>query len=237
MASRQEEKEARRRERLERERKAQSAVARRKRLQLVLGALLALAALAGVAVAIGAGLGGDDSGTGSKTPEASEQAAAQIPEQETTDYEEAAEAAGCTLENPKYEGAGHEEKDFTAADYQTNPPTSGAHFPEWYEDGVYEPGTTPNLGMLAHTLEHGRINIQYKKGTDAKTVAQLEALVTDMNDGYHLLLYENTTDMKPAIAATAWTHTLACPSMNDKVFDAIRTFRSRYIDKGPERVP
>jgi hypothetical protein len=25
--------------------------------------------------------------------------------------------------------------------------------------------------------------------------------------------------------------------MNDKVFDAIRTFRARYIDKGPETVP
>jgi hypothetical protein len=43
--------------------------------------------------------------------------------------------------------------------------------------------------------------------------------------------------MKPAVAATAWTHSLACPRMNDKVFDAIRTFRSRYTDKGPENVP
>jgi hypothetical protein len=43
--------------------------------------------------------------------------------------------------------------------------------------------------------------------------------------------------MKAKIAATAWTHSLTCPEMNDKVFDAIRTFRARYIDKGPERVP
>jgi hypothetical protein len=43
--------------------------------------------------------------------------------------------------------------------------------------------------------------------------------------------------MKPEIAATAWTHSVTCPKMNDKVFDAIRTFRARYIDKGPETVP
>jgi hypothetical protein len=236
VASRQEEKEARRRERLERERKQAAAATRRKRLQLALGAMLALAAIAGVAVAVGAGLsGGSDSD--SNTPQASDQAAAQLPEQQTTDYEAAAKAAGCKLENPQYEGAGHEEKDFTPADYKTNPPTSGTHFPEWYEDGVYEPGTVPNLGMLVHTLEHGRINLQYKKGTPAATVAELEALVAELNEGYHILMYENTTGMQPAIAATAWTHTLSCPTMNDKVFDAVRTFRSRYVDKGPERVP
>ena len=52
-----------------------------------------------------------------------------------------------------------------------------------------------------------------------------------------MLLYENTTGMEPQIAATAWTQSLTCPEMNDKVFDAIRTFRARYIDKGPEQVP
>ena len=133
--------------------------------------------------------------------------------------------------------AGHDEKEFKASDYKTNPPTSGTHNPVWYDDGVYAPGTTPRLGMLVHTLEHGRIDIQYKKGTPAATVAKLEALVAEQNEGYHLLLFENTTDMKPAVAATAWTHSLSCPTMNDKVFDAIRTFRARYIDKGPESVP
>jgi hypothetical protein len=235
VASRQEQKEARRQERLERERKEAGAAARRRRIQLAGGVLLGLAALAAIGIAIAVGFGGDDPGP--KAPATSEQAAAKLPPQATSDYQAAAKAAGCTLTNPPYEGAGHAEKKFTAGDYKTNPPTSGTHFPEWYDDGVYEPGTTPELGMLVHTLEHGRIDIQYKKGTDAKTVARLEALVAEMNQGYHLLLFQNTTDMKPAIAATAWTHSLTCPSMNDKVFDAIRTFRSRYIDKGPEKVP
>ncbi len=235
MASRQEQKEARRKERLERERKEAAAAARRKRVQLAGGALLGLAVIAAVVIAVVVGLGGDDSGPRAAQP--SEQAAAELPEQETTDYQEAAEAAGCTLANPEFEGANHEEKDFKASDYKTNPPTSGNHAPTWYDDGVYEPGTLPELGKIVHTLEHGRINIQYKQDTPAATVAKLEALVAEQGDGYHQLLYENTTGMEPAVAATAWTHSLSCPEMNDKVFDAIRTFRARYIDQGPETVP
>ena len=50
--------------------------------------------------------------------------------------------------------------------------------------------------MLVHTLEHGRVNLQYKKGTPASTVSRLEALVAEQNEGYHMLLYENTTDME-----------------------------------------
>ena len=88
-----------------------------------------------------------------------------------------------------------------------------------------------------HTLEHGRINVQYKPGTPAETVDQLNALLAEMNDGYHMLLYENPTNMDAAVAATAWGHSLTCPEMNDKVFDAIRTFRNEYIDQGPENVP
>jgi hypothetical protein len=235
VASRQEEKEARRQERMERERKDAAAASRRKRLQLVGGGVLAVAAIAAIVIAIAAAGGGGDEQEASAPSDAS--AAVKLPEQQSSDLQAAAKAAGCTLSNPEFEGAGHEEKDFTPSDYKTNPPTSGTHFPEWYDDGVYAPGTTDNLGMLVHTLEHGRINVQYKKGTPAATVDQLEALLAEQNDGYHMLLYENTTGMKPQIAATAWTHSLTCDKMNDKVFDAIRTFRARYIDKGPETVP
>ncbi len=161
-----------------------------------------------------------------------------LPRQETSDAPEAAKAAGCTLANPAYEGAAHDpDKDFSARDYKTNPPTSGPHSPTWYQDGIYGSGDTPELGMLVHTLEHGRINVQYKPGTPAETVRRLEALLAEQSGGYHMLLYENTTGMDAQVAATAWTHSLTCPRMNDQVFDAIRTFRARYIDKGPETVP
>jgi hypothetical protein len=237
MAHRQEEKQRRREERLARERAEKAKAARRQRLQLALGGLVAVAAVAVVVLLVTGTIGGSDDGgeAAGSQPEAA--ADVTLPEQEVGDVQDAAKAAGCRLAHPEIEGATHEDRQFTAADYKTNPPTSGNHFAEWYEDGVYPPGSVPNLGMLVHTLEHGRINVQYEPGTPERTVQQLEALLAEQSDGYHMLLYENTTGMDAQVAATAWGHSLTCPEMNDQVFDALRTFRAEYIDKGPENVP
>jgi hypothetical protein len=232
MSSRQEEKERRKREREEREAAERAKASRGKRMQIVFGVVLVVVLLAGgTALALTLG-GGDDSGT-SDVPAGS----AKIPAQQEGDLKKAAAAAGCKLVDPPNEGSGHEEKTFKPSDYKQNPPTSGNHFPQWYEDGIYGPGDSPELGKLVHTLEHGRIDIQYKPGTPATTVAQLETLYNEMDGGHHLLLFQNETKMPFAVAATAWDHQLGCPTMNDKVFDAIRAFRTEYIDKGPEIVP
>jgi hypothetical protein len=234
MSSRQEEKEQRRLEREQAEAAERASAGRRKRLSMVLGGLVGLLVLAAAGYAISQALGGDDKKAGGKSVK--DAANVKLPDPEITDLKEAASAAGCKLENPKYEGAGHEERKFTTADYKTNPPTSGTHFPTWYDDGIYDPGSVPELGQLVHTLEHGRINIQYKKGTPKATVDKLEAFAAEKT-GYHLLLYENTTDMDAQVAATAWTHLLTCATYNDKVIDAFRTFYQEYVDKGPENVP
>ena len=234
MSSRQEEKERRRRERQEREQAEARATARRKRLQLVVGVVLGLAIIAGIAVAVVVGTGGGGNGKPKQASDAT--AKVKLPTQQVSDIKQAAKAAGCTLSNPAFEGATHEQKTFKPSDYKTNPPTSGNHTPDWYEDGIYAPGDVPNLGKLVHPLEHGRIEVQYKPGTPKATVDELEALLAENDDGYHMLLFQNTTGMTAQVAATAWTHSVTCPQMNDKVFDAFRTFRSRYIDKGPERV-
>jgi hypothetical protein len=235
MSSRQEEKERRKREREEKQQAEKRAAARRKRLQLIIGAVLAVLVIGGGTAFAVIGLGGDGGGDGEPQDTAGTGGVA-IPERAEADLKKAAEAAGCKLVDAPNEGAGHEEKDFKASDYQQNPPTSGNHFPEWYQDGIYEAGGTPELGKLVHTLEHGRIDIQYKPGTPANTIAQLETLYNEMDGGYHLLLFENGTNMPFEVAATAWDHQLGCPTMNPKVFDAIRAFRDEYIDKGPEKV-
>ena len=87
-----------------------------------------------------------------------------------------------------------------------------------------------------HPLEHGRIEVQYKAGTD-ETVGRLEALLAEEQEGYHMLMFQNTTNMPMRWPRPPGHTLLACPSMNDKVFDAIRTFRAGYTDKGPENVP
>jgi uncharacterized protein DUF3105 len=241
VSSRQEEKQRRREERLAQEQADKAAAARQQRVRIGFAVLSGIAVIAVAALLIAGVLGGGDDAGGNAANTSAQEVESDpdvaIPEQQIGDLNGAAEAAGCKVSNPPIEGRNHENKDFTEADYKTNPPTSGNHFPEWYQDGVYDPGGTPNLGMLVHTLEHGRIDVQYKPGTPARRVQQLEALLAEQSGGYHMLLFENTTNMDAAVAATAWGHSVTCPEFNDKVFDVIRTFRATYIDKGPEQVP
>ena len=233
MASRQEEKEARRRARIEQEEAERKAASRRKRLQLLGGGVLGLGIIAAVVIVLLTGGGHGGPAEGEARAVSADLPA--LPAQEETDIEAAAKAAGCKLEHPQNEGGGHESRTFTADDYTTNPPTSGTHFPQWAQDGIYEPGNEPALGELVHTLEHGRINVQYAPGTAKADRDRLEAFVAE-NGGYHMLLYQNPTKMPYKVAATTWNQSLGCEELNDKTWDALRTFRDRYIDQGPEKV-
>jgi Protein of unknown function (DUF3105) len=235
MASRKEEKDRLRQERLEREADEAKSQGRKQRLRLVGGALLGLAVIAAIIAALVVGTSASDPSGGKASPP-STNGKVKLPEPAIGDYKDAAKAAGCKLSSPPIEGQDHADRAFKASDYKTNPPTSGNHNPVWYEDGVYNPGDTPKLGMLVHTLEHGRIDVQYRNGTAKQVTDQLEAFVAE-NQGYHMLMFENTTNMPAAVAATAWGHSLTCDTMNPKVFDALRTFRDQYLDKGPEKIP
>jgi|GEM_PF-1332776 len=234
MSSRQEEKERRRQEREARELAATAATARHRRLLYMAGGLGSVLAVAAVLVlALGLLGGSDDDKTSARTPNLR----AQVPPPRNADLKSAAAAAGCRLITAPIEGNQHYDREFKAADYRTNPPTSGDHNPIWYQDGIYAPGSTPHLGMLVHPLEHGRIELQYEPGTPKATVDRLATLLHGESGGYHMLLFQNTTKMPYTIAASAWGHYLGCPSMNEQVFDALRDFRAAYIDKGPEIVP
>jgi hypothetical protein len=234
MASRQEEKEARRQARMAAEQAERMAESRRKRLQLVLGGVLAIGIVAAIVV-VALGGGSDGSSTADGKVRAASAGSVTLPGQTETDIEAAAKAAGCELQHPADEGRGHADKDFAASDYKTNPPQSGTHFPVPAQDGIYDPGNEPAVGASVHSLEHGRINVQYAPGTTPTVRKQIEAFVAE-NGGYHMLMFQNNTDMPYKIAATAWDQILGCNEVSDKTWDALRTFRDRYIDKGPEVV-
>jgi Protein of unknown function (DUF3105) len=232
MSSRQEEKERRRQEREAAERAAQQSAARRKRLGIVGGAVLLVAVLV---IGVLALAGGDDGGGGGGNGNGVE--AGEPPAQKITNLNEAVEAAGCKLDKPRNEGSEH------TADpvkYTANPPTSGDHDPVPAEDGKYDPGNSPDVEASVHSLEHGRINVQYKKGSPTERIAQLSGMVDESlkgEGGYKTLFFENQTNMTAAVAATAWDNSLTCPQWNDQVFDAIRAFRRDFVDKGPEFLP
>ena len=236
MSSRKEQKEQLRKERLDRQQAQAGAAQRKKLVGYGAAAVLGLAAIVAVVVAITAG--GDDDGGGAQTPDNAQAGAptvsygdgASIPEAAEFDLRAAARGAGCQLEDPANEGADHVETDVT---YRANPPASGNHHPVPTDDGVYT--TAPKTENTIHSLEHGRVNIQFSPDLPQPQIDQLKALFDE--DSYHMLLYPNGTDMTHQVAATAWDHALLCEEFSPEVFDAIRAFKDQYRDQGPEFVP
>ncbi len=113
--------------------------------------------------------------------------------------------------------------------YSSNPPTSGWHWANPQDWGIY---TTPQVQeQLVHNLEHGGIILQYNN-LSAGEVKQLTDLVN--RDNHHMIFapYPGLTDAK--VALTAWDHLQTCTGVDET---AIRAFVNSYRDKGPELVP
>lgn len=159
------------------------------------------------------------------------------PEAKATPLQRAAKAAGCVLIDPPNEGAEHVAQPTSIANYGSNPPTSGVHAPSPAPPGVYARDEAPDLEFTVHSLEHGRINMQYAKDVPDATVEKLTKLVEASEDGYHILLFQNQTNMPYEVAATAWDHLIGCETFNAKTTRALGEFWKTYVDKGPEFEP
>ncbi len=219
MAKRVEEKERRRLERIEAEEAARRATSRKRTIQIAVGAVLALAVVAAIVVVATAG-GGKSGGS-----------------VDTGRLAADAKAAGCTYKAFPSQGRDHTANKVT---YKTNPPTSGPHNPTAAQDGIYAPGNSPAKENFVHSLEHGRVEFQYKPGTSAADVAKLRKLAESPfngTDGYHTLLFENNTKMPAQFAATAWTRSITCSSLSPASVKALQDFRKAFTDKGPEFIP
>lgn len=232
MSSRQEEKERRRAARLAAEQAEQKSVARGGRMRAIAIALAGFGVIVvAVILAVGGSGGGSDGGPSTTADVGFVDAAA--PARQVRDLQQASRAAGCQVRNDRNYGSEHTTDPVI---YKVNPPTSGPHTPSPAEDGAYPTGNQPTVEPTVHSLEHGRINIQWRPGTPARRIGQLKS-VFDEKQGYHALLFENQTKMPYAVVATAWTKALICARLNDRTFDAIRAFRDAYTDRGPEFIP
>jgi hypothetical protein len=142
----------------------------------------------------------------------------------------AAAAAHCTVTTFPTEGRDHTDGKVV---YKTNPPTSGPHNPTPAPDRAYT--AAPPAENYVHSLEHGRVELQYRPGAPAAVRAALTAVYREFT--HHMLLFPNNTGMDFEVAATAWKHRLGCAHYNARVPDALRRFRDAYRDHGPEQVP
>lgn len=190
--------------------------------------LIGLVVVAGVVTLVTGSAGGGDahinqasgSTNGVKPDERSgpEPAAAKV-----TDVKKAAKQAGCTLRlQLEDEGHDHLPPSASTPDYKTNPPNSGSHAgsPLQEADGAYS--EMPDEIFVVHSLEHGRMAIQYSPDLPEEDQLELKGLYDTMFGG---VLFFPNTNMEYAVAATTWTNLLGCPEYKGAAtLDAIRAF-------------
>jgi hypothetical protein len=140
-----------------------------------------------------------------------------------TNLQQAAKQAGCKLElHLEDEGHEHIPKGSPTPNYKTSPPTSGKHVEPPYQqaDGAYS--EEPEPINYVHSLEHGRLEIQYAPSLPEKEQLELKGLYDTMYGAS--LLFPNKT-MPYQVAATTWTNLLGCPEYKGAItLDAIRAF-------------
>jgi hypothetical protein len=232
MASRKEQKEQLRLERERKEAEAKAAARKRQMMgYLAGGGLVLVAVVVVVVIIVASGGGGGKDSSNAAEPVANNQdwPKGTIPAAKASTLEEAAKAANCEVKQWPSEGRQHTNGPYK---YKTNPPTSGNHFEIPAADGAYL--KAPNIGQLVHELEHGRIIIWYAPNATQETIGQAKALFDE--DSFHMVLTPNTTGMPYEIAESAWTRSITCKTVTPETWDALRLFRDRYRDQGPEKV-
>jgi Protein of unknown function (DUF3105) len=232
MADQKDEREKLRQERIETEQAESSS-----RNRLIVGYSVAAAVVLAAAVAVIVVAGGESSdaaggdahinlnlnygSTNGITPD--ERAGAPPPPVEVTHLDTAARRAGCKLRlRLPDEGHGHIPPSAPTPDYRTNPPTSGNHVDPPYQqaDGAYLE-MPPEIDFV-HSLEHGRLAIQYSPDLFEDFQLSLKGLYDTMYGATLLFPNEN---MPYEVAATTWTNLLGCPYYEGAItLDAIRAF-------------
>jgi hypothetical protein len=232
MANRREEERERLRQ-IRQERESGQAKANRRRLFAVYGAagvvgVLVLAGIVAVVASSGGGGGGGEShinqASGSTNGvEPDERAGTPPPEVKVANLKQAAKQAGCTLRlGLKDEGHKHISPTAPTPNYGTSPPTSGNHVEAPYQqaDGAYI--EMPGEIFIVHSLEHGRLQIQYSPELPEEDQLALKGVYDTMYGG---ALFFPNTNMSYEVAATAWTNLIGCPKYKGAItMDAIRDF-------------
>lgn len=123
----------------------------------------------------------------------------------------------------------HIDQGKTASDYNSNPPTSGQHWPGPAAKGIYEKSLSDE--QIVHNLEHGFVWISYKPDTPSETIQALKDIVNE--DDWKLIL-EPREKNESQISTVAWGRLL---NMDQVDASKIKEFIKAYRNRGPERTP
>jgi hypothetical protein len=119
--------------------------------------------------------------------------------------------------------------DGTTVKYDSFPPTSGPHYPQWVTWGTYGK-PLPEIAAV-HNLEHGGVIVQYGRSVTAPTVERLRRFVAASPNG---MLMAPLPRLGDRIVLTAWTYRVTCSRFTRRAF---ALFRDTFRFKGPERFP
>lgn len=126
-------------------------------------------------------------------------------------------------------GRNHVGEGTTITTYNSNPPSSGPHWPSPVKSGIYDSQLADE--QLVHNLEHGYIWISYKPDVSDDVKGELKKIVND--DNWKTVL-EPRDKNETMISLVAWGRVLKLDNPDyDKVKDFIKTYRNR----GPEKTP
>jgi hypothetical protein len=145
------------------------------------------------------------------------------PAPKETDLKVAAQKANCELRlKLPDEGHTHLPKDAEEPNYKTSPPTSGNHVEPPYQqaDGAYS--DPPKQLDVVHSLEHGRMAIEYSPDLPEQAQLELKGVYDTM---YGASLFFPNDEMVYDVAAATWTNLIACREYKGAAtLDAIRAF-------------
>ncbi len=118
-------------------------------------------------------------------------------------------------------------------EYQTNPPTSGKHWPSTAPWTFFDK-EAPQDENLVHNMEHGGVIIWYNpdkiQGDEYQKLFSVYQGLAQKN--YRVILTVRK-DLDPPIALTAWNYMLRLDSVDEA---AINNFYDAHILNGPECV-
>lgn len=137
------------------------------------------------------------------------------------------------------EGADHIEEGTDPGPYNSNPPTSGTHFPSTFEAGFFdeeEAATLPPFpeGYLVHNLEHGYVIFWYNcqlldPAACDEMKAQIQAVMDDF-DGVKLIAFPWGSIDVPVVL-TSWGQMQEMERFDERL---ARTFVRRNRNQAPE---
>lgn len=113
--------------------------------------------------------------------------------------------------------------------YNSNPPTSGWHYADPADVGVYP--TALQDEQLVHNLEHGHVWLSYRDADDQAAI-DLLSQIQRAYPRHVIVTYRPQNDTR--VAAAAWGRLLTLDELDA---DQLYAFVQRYRAQAPENIP